>query len=171
MPSLSGLLGGLLTTLAIVGMVACLLLIPLGIPGAWIMLGLLFVGALADHVSWWALLGMVLVGGIAEIAEFFIVRAANLRYGGSSLAFWGAVLGGFVGILVGLPIPLAGSLAAGLLGTFLGAGVATYYETRRVDASARIGWGTLLGRVLAAVVKTGAGLVILVWGGVELIRA
>lgn len=170
MSSLSAVLAGTLIALAIGGLGACLLLIPLGIPGAWIMLAILSIGALTGQVGWWPLLVMTLVAGVAELGEFFIVRAMNVRYGGSNLAFWGAVFGGFAGIIVGLPIPLVGSLVAGLLGTFLGAGVAAYHETRRLDRSTRIGWGTLLGRVLAAIVKTGAGLVLLVWGSVELLR-
>lgn len=168
-PSLPGVISGILIALAVVGLAASLMLIPLGVPGAWIMLAILLVGALAGHVGWWPLGALTLVAGMAEVAEFFIVREANLRYGGSNVAFWGAILGGFVGVIVGLPIPLVGSLVAGLLGTFLGAGLAAYWETQRFDESTRIGWGTLLGRALAVVVKTGAGLVILVWGGFELL--
>lgn len=169
MPSLTAILHGSLIVLAVAGLCGSLVLIPLGIPGAWIMLAILLVGALAGRVATWPLAAMTLVAGAAELAEFFIVREASLRYGGSNLAFWGAILGGFVGVLVGLPVPLVGSLAAGLLGTFLGAGLAAYWETRRLDESTRIGWGTLLGRAFAAVVKTGAGLVILVWGSYELL--
>lgn len=154
----------LLTALASVGMAASMLLIPVGIPGLWIMLVILLVGALSGQVSWGTLALLVVIAGIAEVAEFFAVRALSLRSGGSSRAFWGAIVGGIVGALVGAPVPIVGPLIAGIAGTFLGAGLVAYRETRRLGSSARVAWGAVLGRTVAAAIKTAAGAVILIWG-------
>lgn len=149
---------------ATAAMVVCLFLVPLGLPGTWLMLLVVAVGALLGEVGWTTLAVLVLVAGAAEAVEFLLVRALSLRYGGSSRAFWGAVLGGLVGVFVGAPIPVAGSLVAGVIGTFLGAAVTALWETREVGSAARVGWGAVLGRAGAAAVKTAAGVVVLAVG-------
>lgn len=155
----------ILAVLGILVMAGALLLVPLGLPGTWIMLAVVALGALAGEVGWTtvaALAGLLL---LAEAAEFLLVRALSLRYGGSGAAFWGAVAGGLVGVAVGAPVPVVGSLLAGVVGTFLGATAVAWWETREARAAARVGWGAVLGRAAAAAVKTAAGIVVLVVGG------
>ena len=97
-------------------MSAALLAIPLGVPGLWIMVLLLLAGTFTSTLSWtvWiVLVGLVLA---AEIGEFWILKMIGDRYGASRRAFWGAIAGGFAGVIVGTPIPLIGSLVAGFLG-------------------------------------------------------
>jgi uncharacterized protein YqgC (DUF456 family) len=106
---------------------------------------------------------------VAELLEFLIVQKLNLRYGGSRLAFWGAIFGGIAGVVIGMPIPIIGSIIAGFLGSFAGAMGATYYETRKFDAARRVGWGVLLGRMWAAATKVAAGIVIFVLGSAALL--
>lgn len=155
---------------AAVGLMAVLLLlVPLGFPGTWLMLGVLLVGLVAGRVGWDTLLGLALLVGAAELAEFLLVRHTSHRYGGSRRAFWGAVLGGLVGVTVGIPIPLFGSLLAGLFGTFVGAASVALWEERSAAPAARIGWGALVGRALSALVKSGAGIVVLIVGGTDLL--
>lgn len=160
-----------LAALLVLLMIPCLFLIPLGLPGTWIMLGLLGLAVWIGAVAWWLWLALITVAGAAEIAEFFILRHTSRAYGGSRRAFWGAILGGTVGVFVGLPfpVPVVGPLVAGLLGTLLGAGLVTYRETRRVRSAGRVAWGTLIGRALAAAAKTAAGVVVLVIGAAALI--
>lgn len=158
-----------LWTGAVALMALLLLAVPLGLPGSWLMLAVLLVGLVAGRVGWLTFVGLVLLVGGAEIVEFLLVRRTSLRYGGSSRAFWGAVAGGLAGVAVGVPVPLVGSLLAGLAGTFLGAAAVALWEERRAGPAARIGWGALVGRALSAVVKTGAGVVVLVVGGTDLL--
>ena len=152
-------------------MVLSLFLIPLGAPGTWIMILVLSIGAWKDEVAWWILSLLVIVAGLAELAEFLIVQRTSARYGGSRRAFWGAIGGGLLGILIGLPIPLPllGPLLAGLLGTFAGAALVTYWETRRFHSARRVAWGALVGRAFAAAAKTAAGVIILVIGSASLL--
>jgi uncharacterized protein len=159
----------MLAMLGIVIMVVALLLTPLGVPGLWIMVAVLAVGAWAGEVGVLVLALAVVLAAAAEVVEFLVIDRMNVRYGGSRLAFWGAIAGGIAGIIVGMPVPVFGSVIAGFVGSFAGAALATLYETRHVEAAARVGWGTLLGRMWAAAAKVAAGTIILVLGAASLL--
>jgi hypothetical protein len=155
--------------LGVLLMGVALFLIPLGIPGLWIMVGVLALGAVLGDVGVFILIVCLALAFSAEILEFFIVQKLNIRYGGSRLAFWGAIFGGVIGVIVGMPIPIIGSIIAGFLGSFAGAMAATLYETKRFDSAARVGWGVLIGRMWAAATKVAAGIVIFVLGSAALL--
>lgn len=146
-------------------MAACLLLVPLGLPGTWLMLLVVGTGALLGEVTLGTLALLVGVAALGEAAEFLLVKKFSERYGASRRAFWGALLGGLVGIALGAPVPVVGSLLAGLLGTFVGAVAVALWEGHPGWGAVRSGWGAVLGRAAAVAVKTGAGVVVLVVGG------
>jgi uncharacterized protein YqgC (DUF456 family) len=150
-------------------MVGALLLIPLGLPGLWLMVAVLVVGAMSDAVGWGLLAALVLLVLAAEVLEFLAVSRLSSRYGGSKWAFWGALAGGFAGVVVGLPVPVVGSLVAGVLGTFAGAALVSLWETRQLGAASRVGWGAMLGRVVAVGVKVAVGIAVLLIGGAALL--
>lgn len=158
----------LLAAAVLVVLLGGLLIIPLGLPGLWVMLLALAVPAWRGDLSAWLYVGLLALGGLAELAEFLAVRRASARWGGSRRAFWGAILGGLAGAAVGAPLPLAGPLVGIFLGSFLGAFLFSWLETRSVGVSARVGWGAVVGRALAAGAKVVAGLVILLAGGAAL---
>jgi hypothetical protein len=112
----------------------------------------------------------LLIAVLAELIEFFIVKRLTQQYGGSRKAFWGAIIGGTAGLLIGIPIPIVGSIIAGLLGTFVGAALVTYAETKQMISAHRVGWGAVIGRALSAISKTAAGIVILVLATAALLR-
>ena len=159
----------MLALIGILVMIAALLLIPLGIPGTWIMVGVLVVGTIQGEVGVLVLMGCLALAFVAEALEFFIVKRLNIRYGGSRLAFWGAIIGGFAGVMIGLPVPIIGSIIAGFLGSVVGAAAATLYETRKLDKTLRVSFGILIGRMWSAVAKVGVGIVILVIGAAALL--
>ena len=146
-------------------MAASILLIPLGLPGLWIMVALIGLGAWLGEIGAWVVVAAIALAAVAELAEWLIVHSMNLRYGGSPRAFWGAIGGGILGVLVGAPIPIVGSVVAGFLGSFLGAALVTYLELRDIGAARRVGWGVLLARTLSVGLKVAAAVVILVVGG------
>lgn len=150
---------------ALLVMAGALLLVPLGLPGGWIMLAVVGVGAATGEVGWATVGLLAAVLALAEAAEYLLVRAFSLRYGGSGGAFWGALVGGLVGVAVGAPVPVVGSLLAGVAGTFLGAAAVSWWRNREARGAARVGWGAVLGRAASAAVKTAAGVVVLVVGG------
>jgi uncharacterized protein YqgC (DUF456 family) len=158
-----------MSILAVVIMVFALFVIPLGLPGLWIMVAVLAVGAVYKAVGLLTIAAVVAIAAIAELLEFVFVKQLNQRYGGSRKAFWGAIIGGIIGVIVGLPVPILGSVIAAFIGSFIGSAVVTFAETRDLRAAHRVGWGVVLGRALAAVVKVFAGMVILVIGGFALL--
>jgi hypothetical protein len=143
-----------------------LLLIPLGLPGLWAMVGAAIVYELAvPHGG----VGVTTVGGVAglallaELLELFLAARFTKRYGGSRRAGWGAVIGGFVGVVVGVPVPIVGPVIGGLLGSFVGALIAEYQATGRHGAAARVALGALLARVAAAAMRVAIGVGIAAW--------
>lgn len=160
-----------MTIFAILLMVVSLFLIPLGLPGIWIMIGILALGAIYNEVGLLVLAGALAVALIAELLEFVLVKRLSDKYGGSRKAFWGAIIGGLIGVVIGIPVPVIGSVIAGFIGSFVGAAAATVLEGRDLAAAGRVGWGVLIGRALAAAVKTAAGIMILVSGIAAFLKA
>lgn len=155
----------LASILLVLLMIGALFLIPFGLPGTWIMilvlLGMVVVGEVA-WVTWGVLASLAL---LAELIEWGTVAWFGKRYGGTNRAFWGALVGGIVGVLVGMPVPVFGPILAGVVGTFLGAAALTFHETRSLETASRVGWGTALARIIAVGVKVGVGVVVLIVGG------
>ncbi len=154
--------GTLIEIAAVIVMAAGLFLIPLGIPGLWLMIAVLAAAILLGApVAWTTLLGLAVLAGVAELTEYLAVKFASDRYGGSNRAFWGAIGGGIIGAVVGTPVPVVGSLVGILIGTFAGAVLVAWLESRDAGGAVRVGWGAVVGRAAATAVKTAAGLVIL----------
>jgi uncharacterized protein YqgC (DUF456 family) len=156
--------------LGIVVLVLALFSIPLGLPGLWIMIGVVAIGAIVGEVGLLILLACTALAVAAELIEFFLLRKLTKQYGGSRKAFWGALAGGFVGVLVGIPVPIIGSIIAGMIGAFVGAALVTYAETKQLGSAHRVGWGAVVGRMLTAVAKTAAGVAILVLAAGALLK-
>ena len=157
---MSGLIGLVLVGVLLAG----LLSIPFGIPGLWIMVAAVGTGWLLGYVGAGVLLACLLLAVLAELAEWLLLRDVSMRFGGSPRAFWGAVAGGFLGLFVGFPVPIIGPLLTSIVGTFVGASLVTYWESREALAAGRVGTGAVLGRAIAVVLKAGTGVVILFLG-------
>jgi len=144
-----------------------LILVPLGLPGLWVMVaGILGYGWLTDFrtvgvVTIAVALGLAFLG---EIIEFWIGFRLTARYGGSRRAGWGALAGGIVGALVGVPVPIIGSVIGAFVGSFAGAALLEYLRAWSPDGAVRAGWGAVLGRVAGAAVKIALGVVLAVVG-------
>ena len=163
-------MGFLITVAAVLAMLVSVLLIPIGLPGLWLIVVLVMVLVLAGSLSWTFGLVVAALASAAELGEFLVLRRFAREYGGSRKAFWGAVGGGMAGLFVGLPIPLIGPLVTAFLGTFIGAGLVTYLETRSIETSTRVGWGSVLARTVAVGLKIATALVLTAAVGVALIR-
>lgn len=155
--------------LAIAVMIIGLFLTPLGAPGNWIMVVVVAIAAFTGHVGYPILALCVVVALVAEIIEYLILKKMTGKYGGSKRAFWGAIAGGIIGVIVGVPVPVIGSMIAGFVGSFVGAAIVTYMEAKDMGQAGRVGWGVLMGRMLAAAVKTAAGIVVLVAGAAAML--
>ena len=147
-------------------LVASLLIIPLGLPGTWLMLGAaLGYNALTgtEAVGVPTLVGATLLAVLAEVAEFMLGGRFARRYGGSRRAGWGAIIGGIVGAFVGVPVPVVGPLIGAFAGSFAGALLFEYTVARDPQSSARVATGALLGRVAAVALKAAVGCVLIAW--------
>lgn len=163
--------------LAVVLLAACgvvgLLLVPLGLPGLWVMVGgLLAYGWLTGFRSVGvATIALVLaLAFVGEVVETWLGFRFARRYGGSSRAAWGALVGGIAGAVVGVPVPILGSIIGAFVGAFAGAALLEYTQSRRAGVAVDAGWGAVLGRVAAAAAKIGLGLVIGVVSLVAVLR-
>ena len=94
-----------LAWIGLAAMILSLFLIPLGLPGVWVMIVILFLGVGGGLVSPWIFLLLALLAGFAEFLEFVAVGRMTARYGGTGRTFWGAVVGGLAGALIGTPVP------------------------------------------------------------------
>ena len=160
-----------MTALAVVLLVvfslAGLAMIPLGLPGLWVMVGgVLIYGWLTQfHSVGIATIAIVLaLAFLGEIIENWIGFRYAKRYGGSRRAGWGAFIGGLVGAMIGVPVAIIGSVIGAFIGSFLGAALFEYSYSRHAGVATRAGWGAVLGRAAGAAVKIALGVVIAVVG-------
>jgi uncharacterized protein YqgC (DUF456 family) len=143
-----------------------LILIPLGLPGLWlIVLGIVGYGWLTDFRTVGAgfLIMAIALALLGELLEAWMGFRFAQRYGGSRRAGWGALIGGLIGVIVGVPVPVVGSVVGGFVGAFIGATLFEYSRARRSEGAVRAGWGAVLGRAAAAALKMALGVVLAVW--------
>lgn len=144
-----------------------LLLVPLGLPGLWVMVaGIVGYGWLTDFRSVGiATIGVVLgLAFLGEIIEWWLGFRLTRTFGGSRRSAWGALVGGIAGAVLGVPVPIVGSVIGAFLGSFAGAALFEYSLSRTTETAVRAGWGAVVGRAAAAAAKIALGIVIAVIG-------
>lgn len=170
-----------LQILALIGLdlalLVALLLIPLGLGGNFVLLGLALVVALVggfEHVGWWAL-GIMLAAVITgEVLETVLGSLVAKKYGASKWGMLGAFLGGIFGAILGTGVlPVIGSLAGSFIGAAGGALIAELVvlsargtEIRGLDQTRpglRAGFGALVGKALATGLKMAIGVAIAIY--------
>ncbi len=150
------------------GMLCCLILIPLGVPGNCMLLALTILAAWLggfQALSWLALSIMATLIILAEVVEALLGSAMAKRYGASWWGVGGAFVGGIAGVIIGSALlPVVGTLFGAFLGAAAGAVLLEGWHLRRIDNEAlRAGWGALLGRLMAALFKVSVGVGIAVY--------
>ena len=153
--------------LLVLALLGGILLIPLGLPGLWIMLGAAVVHSFvvpASGIGIMTLIGCTVLVLIAEFMEFSLSGSYARKYGGSRRASWGAILGGFLGAFMGIPVPIIGPMIGAFIGAFAGAflGEMTVSRADRGNPG-RVAWGALVGRAVATAMKVAVALIIGVW--------
>ena len=146
-------------------LLGALLLVPLGLPGTWVMIGaaMAFAYLTGTEIGIITLIGIFALAVIGEIIEFTLAARYTRKYGGSRRAGWGAIIGGIIGAIVGVPVPIIGSVIGAFAGAFLGALVAERTRGVATGAATRVATGALLGRAAAVAAKSAIGVVIAVW--------
>jgi len=148
---------------------AALVLVPLGLPGTWLQVAI--AGVLAwiapDTISSFTIVVVLALGG--ELSDVLSGRWGTRRFGGSARAGWGALLGGFAGLLVGEPVPIVGPLAMSFVGTFVGAVVEELSGRGDLAPSLQAGWGALVGRAVGVAIKLGLAFAIAIVSFLQLL--
>ena len=135
-------LSAILVALGVLGTVLPVL------PGILFVFGGLFLAAWAQdfaRVGWVGLTVIGMLGALAFLADFIASILGAKRVGASPRALVGAALGGFVGVFFGLPGILIGPFAGAVLGELWARG--------GLKQATRVGFGTWLGLLVAAVAK------------------
>lgn len=147
-------------------LVLSLLLVPLGLPGLWVMIGIALLYDLlvaGGPIGVGVLAGALVLAVIAEVIEFVLGGRVARRFGGSRRAEWGAIGGGIVGAIVGVPVPIVGPLLGAFVGAFAGAMAGELSVRRELRGSTRVAVGALIGRAMAVAVKVAIGCVMAAW--------
>src|SRR5258705_12181706 len=95
-----------------------LVLVPLGLPGLWVMVaGVVGYGWLTDFRSVGVATIAVVLGlaFLGEILEWWLGFRLARTFGGSRRSAWGALLGGLSGGRRGVPVPVVGGGVGALL--------------------------------------------------------
>jgi uncharacterized protein len=157
----------LLAALFSVAALPCLGLIPIGLPGLWLMIALAIAAELAAwlHFGWTLLVVCLAIAVVAEIAESAAGAAGAKAGGATRRGMVGAFLGGIVGAIFFtplIPIPIVGTIAGGLLGSFAGAwiGEASAERQRNPEEKLRAALGAAAGKLAGTFGKLAAGVVV-----------
>lgn len=143
-----------------------LFIIPLGLPGTWLMVMAAFGYELlvpAGGVGAVTVVGTALIALVAEVIEFTLSARYTRKYGGSRRAGWGAIIGGMIGAFMGFPVPIVGPIIGAFVGAFIGAFAGEITHGTGGGAATRVAWGALVGRAVAAAAKVAMGVVIAAW--------
>jgi uncharacterized protein YqgC (DUF456 family) len=97
------------------------------------------------RVGWVTLTLIGVLGLLSWVADFVASLLGAKRVGASPLALLGATLGGIAGIFFGIPGLIFGPFAGAVLGELLARG--------GLAKAGKVGLGTWLGLVVAAVLK------------------
>ena len=133
------------TALVIIGLLGTVLPV---IPGTLLVFAGLFLAAYADGFARVGTVALVIIGvlaALAFVADFVSTLLGAKRVGASPQALVGATLGGLVGLFLGLP--------GMVLGPFVGAVGGELLARRKLAQAGKVGLGTWLGLVAAAVLK------------------
>ena len=147
----------------------CLVLVVVGLPGTWILIGLAvgvemldrhyLDGASSETFGWWSIGACAALALVGEALEAGAGAAGTKAGGGSRRGMAGAMIGGLVGAVVFtplIPIPVLGTLIGALVGTFAGALIAerTAHEPPDTQSTLKAAGGATVGRLLGTLSKT-----------------
>ncbi|MBS3787608.1 DUF456 domain-containing protein [Candidatus Bipolaricaulota bacterium] len=138
-----------------------LLVIPVGIPGTFIIVsasGLTGLMTGWDVVSislFFIFLGLAILG---ELGDYLFSVASGKKYGANKYSLIGSFIGAIVGSILGLPLPVIGNLVGAFLGAFAGAFIMEFILGNDLLQATRSGVGVLFGKIFGSIVKVAIGM-------------
>lgn len=141
-------------------------LVPLSLPGTWIIWILAFIYSLLWNFShavsdFRVLAFLLLLALFGEGLEFLVSFWGGKKLQVSNGALWSSIVGGFIGAFIGVPVFLIGSLLGLLLGTFLGAFLYEYFQTKVLSSALLSALAVFFSRLVASFMKT--SLAVIMW--------
>ena len=119
-------------------------------PGCFVALGgsVCYAVAAGDpYPSWWFWMIMLVLAVFGTLADNITTALGARKFGGSKQAFWGSMLGLFVGAFFVFPFGI-------IIGPFLGAFIAEWhFQKKNAKDSAKSGIGATLGTLAGALAK------------------
>ena len=119
-------------------------------PGCFVALGgsVCYAVAAGDpYPSWWFWMIMLVLAVFGTLADNITTALGARKFGGSKQAFWGSMIGLFVGAFFVFPFGI-------IIGPFLGAFVAEWhFQKKNAKDSAKSGIGATLGTLAGALAK------------------
>jgi uncharacterized protein YqgC (DUF456 family) len=153
------------------------------LPGNWCIVGLaalcawLFPERPGDELgfTWVSVAILAVMAGLGEVVELVAGAAGAAKQGASrramTLSLVGAAIGSFAGAIIGVPIPVIGSLVAavggGAFGAFAGAYLGEYWKGRMSHERLSISTGAMLGRIAGTIGKLIIGAAMVAYATVE----
>lgn len=164
-----------LLILVCLGCVTGVVLSAVRLPGIWLIVG---GAALMGWLSGWEWIGVTPLlwtcglAILAEALEFLMSAMITRRAGGSGKAAWGALIGGFAGMLfLSIPLPIIGSVIGALLGCFLGAAIGELSVRGSWTHGTRVGLSAAIGFAIGAATKVAIAFVISIIVVASVLRA
>lgn len=114
-----------------------------------------------------SLINLVIIGGLyllGELLEYLFTLIGVRRLGASKAASWMALLGAFLGAFWGGTLFLGfGIIIGGFIGAVTAAIITELVIKNDLGLALRAGWGALIGKVSAMVVKAVIAVIIIVY--------
>lgn len=106
-----------------------------------------------ERVSWIVLAILGVLAALAWASDLFLTTAMSRRTGVSWKAIGGAIIGGFVGGLLLVEIPVVGALFGALIGAMFGMLVVEWFDKRNLRLALRATWGYLVSSLVASTLE------------------
>lgn len=139
---------------------AGLALLPVGIPGTFIVVAGSF---LAGLLTGWELVSVSLflvflgLAVFGEVLDWLLSLALGKKYGTSTPGLIASFIGAIAGAVAGLPLPVVGNLIGAFVGAFAGAFLVELFLRKDVKDAVKSGLGVMFGKVFGSVFKVGIG--------------
>jgi uncharacterized protein YqgC (DUF456 family) len=133
----------------------------LSLSGTWVVFGATLLVAWKrwpDFPGIGTLMVFLLICISVEIVEAFAGAWGVQKRGGSKAAGWAALGGGLLGMLIGtavIPVPVVGSLAGMIAGSFVCAFLVEQSKMKHTDHAAHVATGAVLARLGVIFLKVG----------------
>ena len=145
-----------------------LLLSCLSISGTWLVVGATLLAMVlggAGFPGFGSLLGMIWIAICVEVVEYVAGVWGVKKRGGSNWAGLAALIGGMVGLVLGMAIPVP--VLGGLLGMTAGSFGLVYgverYRLKQTGPAVHIALGAVVARFFVVLIKVGATLGMMAW--------